>query len=404
MAFHSPELALAPAFSSSTLPAHPSQTFLTIGEFLITKKSQDTSWDVKTARRARSLYRLFSKVMAEEHGVTTFAQLRQTHLYAYDQFMRVLHTDYGRSAADSTRSIAHLREISGQKPLAQRGLAVPTRNRHLTQLSALLNEAATIGEHLDPGLNVTKLRSKKVVRARDQRAVPSANAVEAFFRSPVFMGCLSWKKLHIPGDQVFHRAAYFGPILAYYQGMRREEYCGLSVDDVISDNGLHPYIYIGANDYRRLKNAQSQRSLALHPELIRLGLLDYVEAIRQAGHTRLFPDLYSPGSSSLLGGRFYGELGPLIRAQGISPHQFRHIFNDELKQQRVPQEFRADMLGHGGDSETTERYCKPASIALQIEDLNKLPVRTAHIPHKPIQLLPWVLRGEAPPWSLSSRK
>ncbi|KKC32964.1 tyrosine-type recombinase/integrase [Devosia psychrophila] len=380
------------------------QTFLAIGENLIAKKGQDWSWDEKTVRQARALYTLFSRFLAEEHGVTTFALLRQPHLYAYDQFMRVLHTHYGKSPADNMRSIAQLREISKHKPAGQRGLAVPTRNRHLTQLSALLNEAATIGEHLDPGLSLSKLRGKKVGRARNERAVPSEAQVNAFFQSPIFMGCYNWKKPHISGDHVFHRAAFFGPILAYYQGMRREEYCGLAVTDVIVDNGLHPYLNIVKNEFRRLKTPQSERNLALHSELIRLGFLDYVAAIARAGHSRLFPDLYSPGSSSPLGDKLFKELEPLGRLLGISPHQFRHIFNDELKQQRVAQEYRADMLGHGGDSETTERYCNPASIALQIEDLHKLPVRTGHIQSKAIQLLPWVLKGDVAPWSRSKKE
>lgn len=393
-----------PAPSALLGQAGTSRTFVALGDDLIAKKVQDQSWDDKTARQARALYSLFARVLAEEHGITTFADLRQSHLYAYDQFMRVLHNNYGTSPADKTRTIAQLREISRHKPLEQRGLAVPTRNRHLTQLAALLDEAATIGEQLDPGLNLTRLRGKKVGRARDQRSVPAEEQIDAFFRSPVFMGCAGWRKPHVPGDLVFHRAAYFGPILAYYQGMRREEYCGLAVSDVIADNGPHPYLHVMENDFRGLKNVQSERNLALHSELIRLGFLDYVQAIKQAGHERLFPDLYSPGSSSLLGDRLYKELAPLGRKLRISPHQFRHIFNDELKQQRVTQEFRAEMLGHGGDSETTERYCNPLRISVQIEDLHKLVVRTAHLERKPIQLLPWVLRGEVPPWSRASKR
>ena len=388
----------------SPVPSASSRTFIAVGEDLIANKVQDASWDEKTARQGRALYALFSRVMAEEHGITTFAELRQSHLYAYDQFMRVMHTAYGRSPADKTRTIAQLREISRHKPAEQRGLSIPTRNRHLTQLAALLDQAGTLGEHLDPALNLTRLRSKKSGRSRDQRAVPTEQQIDAYFHSPVFTGCASWKKLHVPGKEIFHRAAYFGPIIAYYQGMRREEYCGLAVDDVVSDNGPHPYLHIGINQFRKLKNIQSQRNLALHSELIRLGFLDYVAALKDAGHDRLFPDLYSPGSSSLLGDRLYKELEPLRRKLNISPHQFRHMFNDELKQQRVPQEFRADMLGHGGTSETTERYCNPVSIALQIEELHKIKVRTAHIERRPIQLLPWVQRGETPPWSNARRK
>lgn len=186
--------------------------------------------------------------------------------------------------------------------------------------------------------------------------------------------------------------------------MRRDEYCGLAAIDVFTDDGPHPYLHIVENKFRRLKTPQSRRNLALHSELIRLGFLDYVQAITQAGHKRLFPDLYSPRSKNLLGDRLYKELKALRIELGISPHQFRHIFNDELKQKRVSQEFRADMMGHGGDSKTTERYCNPVEISTQVEDLQKVPNRTAHIERKPIQLLPGVLRRELPPWSRASKR
>jgi hypothetical protein len=49
--------------------------------------------------------------------------------------------------------------------------------------------------------------------------------------------------LNTPGvegeELVFHGAVYFVPQLIYYGGGRREEFCGLMVDDVILENA--PY-------------------------------------------------------------------------------------------------------------------------------------------------------------------
>lgn len=39
------------------------------------------------------------------------------------------------------------------------------------------------------------------------------------------------------------------------------------VDDVIFNNGDMPYLHIAKNERRRIKNAQSQRNIPLHPEL-----------------------------------------------------------------------------------------------------------------------------------------
>src|SRR5690606_17192334 len=82
----------------------------------------------------------------------------------------------------------------------------------------------------------------------------------------------------------------------------------------------------------------------------------------------------------------------------------RHFFGDELKQEEVSKEFRADLLGHGGETETTERYCNPISIANQMTHLLKLPVVTGHLERQSIRLLPWVMEKQIAPWSKAAKK
>jgi integrase len=83
-------------------------------------------------------------------------------------------------------------------------------------------------------------------------------------------------------QQIFHCALYFVPILIYYTGCRHEELCGAMVDDVIFDNGEIPYLHIAKNERRRIKNAQSQRDVPLHPEVLRLNFLGLCEGDKGA--------------------------------------------------------------------------------------------------------------------------
>lgn len=68
------------------------------------------------------------------------------------------------------------------------------------------------------------------------------------------------------------------------------------VDDVIVDNGNIPHLHIARNARRRIKNAQLQRNIPLHPEVLRLGFLTYIQAIKGLGYDLVFPDLFSPTS------------------------------------------------------------------------------------------------------------
>ena len=213
-------------------------------------------------------------------------------------FETEIYKHYGKSEKDRGRSIAELRVIALSKPENQRGLEAGTLNRHLTFIGQLFDLAEAEGADLDPRLKIGKLRAVDTSdeRERDERLKLSLDRIEALFAQPPFINCLSWKRQDQEGSAgaslIYHGALYFIPMLIFYGGGRREEYCGLMVDDVILDNGPHPYLHIAKNKYRRIKNGQSKRNIVLHPELIRLGFLEYVVAIKALGYDLVFPDLF----------------------------------------------------------------------------------------------------------------
>lgn len=375
-----------------------------VAQALENKRVQDSEWDEKTARQARFIFDLFGRYMAEVYGITDLSTLRQSHLADFDGFLRSLHSNFGKSTKDAGRSIEDIRRIAKEEAHKHGALQGPTRNRHLTFLGQLITYARSgLGVAVDPAVSTTAFRARRDKRGRDQRPIPPKTDVQKLFERPVFTGYAHWDDIDTPGPEFFHRAEYYCTILAAYEGARREEYCGLAVGDVITDNGDIPYLHISPNAVRRIKNLQSVRNLALHPEIVRLGFLDYVQAIKALGYQRLFPDLYSPSTRSPLGDRLYREMLPSLRAVGFRPHQIRHFFGDELKQEQVSKEFRSDLLGHGGDSETSERYCNPISLQRQMVHLQKLPVVTGHLEPRTITLLPWVIAKEIAPWSRAAK-
>lgn len=376
-----------------------------LGEAYQAKCSQDGDWNDKTCRQARFIFTLFARFMREVLAIEDLGAVEQNDLARFDTFLRGLHNNFGKSTKkDPTRTIVEILALAEIEVPKHGAIQGPTRNRHLTFLNQLIDYARGQGLAIDPKLSTTPFRARRRVRGRNQRPVPERSAVANLFHRPVFVGYAAWDDIDAPGTEFFHRAEYYCSILAAYEGARREEYCGLDVNDVITDNGAIPYLHIAPNAFRRIKNAQSVRNLALHPEVIRLGFLDYVEAIKALGYTRVFPDLYSPSTRSPLGDRLYDQMLPSFKAAGLRSHQIRHFFGDELKQRAVSKEHRADLLGHGGDSETTERYCNPLALEQQLPHLLKLPVVTSHLEPRPIRLLPWIVAKEIAPWSKAAAR
>jgi|TARA_A100001391_G_scaffold145276_2_gene102944 integrase len=389
--------------SAAPHPTAEPALIIEIGEKLVAQKTKDKQWDNKSAGQAQSIYRLFARFMRETVGTEDLCLIEQKHVGAFNEFLLVIKKSYGKSRKDATVPIADLRREGAALPLEKRGIEIPTRNRHYTNLGLLFKYAKGLGHKLDPDLDVGAFRARDTRTDREVRAKPTAREIAPLFQSPVFLGCRNWQHPDQPGTEVFHRGLYFGLLLAVYNGARREEFCGLLVSDVIRDNGEIPYIHITFNEQRRIKNSQSIRNLALHPELIRLGFLDYVQAIEALGYTRLFPDLYSPSTRSPMGDRFYDEVHPILSGVGVTPHQFRHYFNDALKKARITEEERADLLGHTRGTETADRYCDPIELTVQLEIMAKLPVLSAHLQRQPIRLLPWVEKMEIAPWSRAAK-
>lgn len=264
-----------------------------IGEKLVSDRIQDKTWDEKMVRQARMIIDLFGRFVAERFKISDMAALKTSYLDDFDGFLRNMGKNYGKAAADKTRSIAELQARWAALPASLRGLEVKTRNKHYFFLNHLLARARKAGVAVDRDLSFSEFRAKPKGRARNDRAIPKVRVFEKIFDQPIYTGCAGWDQPFVPGPHVFHRAAYFGPMFAHYHGLRREEFCGLELRDIILDKGP-AHIWVQPNDLRTLKNDQSERQLALHPELLRLGLIDYLEALRAIGETRLFPELVSP--------------------------------------------------------------------------------------------------------------
>ncbi len=407
----SPPVAVA-ARTRGQPKAHP---VVTLGEKLIAKHQADGAWDVKTQKQARQIFRVLGKMLAEQ-AVTKVESLTQRHFADLVDILSEIPTSYGKSPKDENRTLEELRALGAAKPPAERGVKAGTLNRHLTFLGQLLVFIRGQGFKLDRDIDLSLLRANtRAVRGREKRAIFSSADLTAIFNLACFTGCADWKgaEAFTPGPELFHRALYFATILLYYTGARREEICGLTVDDVqtpelIIDGAkrLVACVFIRKNEARRIKNAQSMRLIALMPEVIRLGFLEYVEEIRKLGYRLVFPDLKSPTSNSPMGDRLYDELKrgidlviPDATARKKVLHSFRKTFGDSLKQAGVHAEIRGDILGHAGGTVTEEIYCDPIALSAMLEHLGKLPIVTAHLEPRPTNLLPWVAEKSPAPFA-----
>jgi integrase len=160
-------------------------------------------------------------------------------------------------------------------------------------------------------------------------------------------------------------AAFWLPLLALYTGARLSELAALTAGDVVIERPSGIAILAITEDLdqgRTLKTLASRRVVPIHPELIRLSFLSFVEDIcRDHGRpTRLFP-LLTPGSRGGLGEGWSKWFGRYIRSIGITNtasvfHSFRHGFKDALRTAGVDEDVNDALTGHVGPGTVARKY------------------------------------------------
>ncbi|WP_397505750.1 hypothetical protein [Qipengyuania sp. R86523] len=344
---------------------------------------------------------------------TPLCSITQDDLKTFDCHLEHISVHYGKSPADrritDTLEDAAARAAnkvnSGNVGAEFIGLHLRTSNRHFERLKQIYNFIPVSylnGGAVDFSCFITPVDEDEFA-ARDRL---SREQGEAIFQLPPWTGCKSVenKGRLKAGKAILHDGLFFVLLLVWYTGARREEICKLMLDDVEGKDGYY-YLAIRPTITGRLKNKSARRVVVICDELIRLGFLRYVEAMREAGETLLFPELMPASSTKRkLGDVFYKiwwvHIAPHVPdlKRGQAMHSARHMVSDELKDQEVFIEFRNDHLGHKGKGgEGVTRYPSRTSLAKLKTLVEKIPVVTAHIPDQHvINLLPDWLRTPRP--------
>ncbi|WP_430388269.1 site-specific integrase [Blastomonas fulva] len=361
-------------------------------------RKKGPSWTAKTRKQFKLPALLLEQVMQHR----PLAQVTHDDLVKLNNCFSAIHgPSFRKSERQQAMAIQDIvRETEAlvakeELSEAEIGLGVSTTNRHwgfLRQLTDWFSQHHPLGR-LD-------YSAFFVDDERDPRLLTDHYTEEqgrALFSLPPWIGCGSWSKPFKTGDRIFHNAAYYVPLIAWYTGFRREEICGLELDDIEQiDDQWH--FAVRPNAARRLKNASSVRLLPVAPELARLGLLDYVAALRAEGETLMFPELRPLSGIGTMGDAFYKTVWtkcavhlPFLKP-GMAVHSFRHTLATGLKAVAVAEDVRADILGHRINGETGGRYSKASDLDVLRSAVEKIPIVTNHLSPAPIVLLPRMRR------------
>lgn len=138
------------------------------------------------------------------------------------------------------------------------------------------------------------------------------------------------------------------PMVGLYSGARLAELVMLRTEDVVTVNGVD-CLRVTSTSQRDLKNKWSKRDIPIHPKLIELGFMTFVERKRKRGKTMLFDEVVvrAQDPSDSFGKRFGRKLDDIGLVDPLLVfHSFRHTFVGALRAAGVTREFSMPMTGH----------------------------------------------------------
>lgn len=238
--------------------------------------------------------------------------------------------------------------------------------RSVSNFSQIWNSAEGWGCMTSGAVNpfgkVAGVHRKERVRDQDARDVFSPETLGRMFS-------VEWFSAGKGSDAHWRPFHYWIPILCLYLGARVTEVAQLYLSELKRHNGVWCIEVTDERDEQSIKNTVSRRILPMHPELLRLGLDKYVEALLAAKHERLFPELPSNPKYGLgkypgkwFNSAFMGQRLGIPRDGKQTTHSFRHTLLTALDRiEGIDLRSRQHIAGHErGKGETDNRYTKDA--------------------------------------------
>lgn len=256
-----------------------------------------------------------------------------------------------RFGTDSLDELVHIAEREGLERKRE-----TTIKGHIGRLSEVL--AFGVQKHMlrfNPASDYKRGDGRfNVPRAQDERHAFTSQELSLIFGQDWFTtGSGSFTR----GDWTRWRPHYYWlPLLGLFTGGRINELSQLYLADILQSEGGQWYLdfnLTGADKVdekdKSLKTINALRVVPLHDRLVQLGLPEYVQELRKAGHRRLFPELkrdavkgYGKPASSWFNERFLGRTLGLERNGMKTFHSFRHTFLTANSHLGTPEHVEAD--------------------------------------------------------------
>ena len=345
----------APDATSKPIDVSSSMTLSALVAAYDAEAIEGSDLGVKARQKSRAGLALLVRHFGPEARI---GQLVRADAYAFRDMLRRLPANLSKRFPASM-ALADV-VVDAEKRL------IPAMNRetqrfYLQKLSQLLDFAADRGFIVENVAAKIKLPGK-TKRREDGRFAYTRQQLTKMFNAPLYRGCVNDQNGFAKvGQNVIRRSRFWLPLIALFSGMRMDEILQLTPDHIMFDDedGL-PYFYLSPD--MKIKSLAGYRHIPVHPELLRIGILEHVAEVRRSNSGRLFADVHQAKDetySTVFSKRFATFLRSLdIKERGKKQdfHSFRHNWRDGCRQPGANADLVDELGGWSRGNKTGTSY------------------------------------------------
>ena len=250
------------------------------------------------------------------------------------------------------------RDLSVSKILKMKDVKPQSRqnvNKYLTRLSTMMNFGSGQGYFsenfiLGMKLPVSKKDSKKREPFTDEDLVKILSP-KKYLDYTIDFGKTT--KSDKPDVVKLQNPYYWGFLIGIFSGMRTNEILQMKIEDVLQEDKVWMFS-VDEEEDKRVKTENSIRNVPIHPQLVSLGFLKYVEILKSKGVDRVFPELTKDrdGFSSKVSRHYNEKFLPVLgvhKPRVKVLYSTRHTFVNRCYKKGVDRDIIKQIVGHEKD-------------------------------------------------------
>jgi len=321
-----------------------------------TLRNAIAGWEKERARPAGTVheYKRAVELFIQLHGDLQVAEIRKSHAREFREALQMVPSVRSGNLREAT-----LPELSawGRKHPSEPKVSAGTVNKQLGAVQAIAGWAHHNGVIPDDVPWADPFQKMRVEEELSGRGPFDARELEKVFSAPLFTTNEEPEGAKGP-------AGIWLPLLALFTGARRGEIAALRVENVRTDEATRtPLLFIVADRKagKRVKTKASERVVPVHPQLVTLGFLKYVEGRASDGQQAwLFPAV-APDQGRALSAwgkwwsRYLRQTVGIVDADRVF-HSFRHGFQDALRRATPDEELRDALSGRSNHKSVGRTY------------------------------------------------